>query len=421
MAEKKPTLANTLADLRKKGEYRVGSLSDFDMTTQSLTTGNLTIDALTGCGGLPLGRVCELYGQESSGKTTTALQAAARLQEEPGCHHTGFWDHEASLDERYVRALGIDPDAKCEECGELLFLYEQPRSFEHGANLFRPLMPWITLLITDSVAAMVSEIELHADTGKVDVGTRGRLMYQYMRQVINPISRTGTCMVFLNHIQDVIDTSPMGRRMMAQGIRRQTTPGGRGLKFYASLRMEFKQIGQVKDEVYDKILNERAAVARQTRTNVTVTKNKVGDPFGKAEVRVRFGKGFSNEWSALDVLTRHGLIKKDTGGIFRVVTEDLRPTPSDVWGVKNGVPWVKGENSIISEMEENPEWRGRLISRARELVSGGWDVKLAEDEQKAVLAEDEDDPAMVEEMLNADLEQVPTADLDSVLGAGDAS
>ena len=406
---KKPTLASTLAELRKK-DYQVGPLTTFDMRVEGLTTGNLTIDALTGVGGLPKGRVVELYGMPSSGKTTTGLQAAANLQQQPGCHHTGFWDHETALDESYVRALGVDPDAKCEECSEPFFLYEQPRSFEHGANLFFQLLPWLDLLITDSVAAMVSEHELEAAVGQVDVGTRGRLMYQYMRKALRPIGQRGTCMVFLNHIQDVIDTSPMGRRLLAQGVKRQVTPGGRGLKFYASLRMEFKQIGNIKSNVYDAITNELVSQARQTKTEVAVTKNKVGDPFGKAEVRVRFGKGFSNEWSALDVLVRHGKIRKDAGGVYRFVEPSLTPpelvmTNADSAGERAGVSWIKGEDAVVSAMEGDPEFGGRCISAAREIVMGGWDVKLSEVE----IAEAETDSS-------PDEPELEPGELDGVLG-----
>ena len=407
--KKASTLASTLADLRK-AEYRVGSLSEFDMTVRGLSTGNLTIDALTGCGGLPAGRVVELFGPESSGKTTTALQAAANLQREPGCHHTGFWDHEAALDERYVRALGVDPDAVCEECGSPKFLYEQPTSFERGSNLFRKLMPWLDLLITDSVAAMVSEHELATDTGAVEVGTRGKLMYQYMRQVINPISRTGTCMVFLNHLQDVIDTSPMGRKLAGQGIKRTTTPGGRGLKFYASLRMSFQQTGNVKAEVFDPITNSTVSQPRQTKTRVTVVKNKVGDPFGTAEVRVRFGRGFSNEWSALDVLVRHGVIKKDTGGVYRFVDREVEPPLDLADGEKAGSRWIRGEDNVVARLEGSAVWRGQAFAKARELIAKGWDQKLSEDEQQEI-SEDEDDPAV-------EAESVTPAEVDGLLGQG---
>jgi recombination protein RecA len=390
MAVKKaPALASTLAELRSKEAYRIGSLSEFDMTVRGLTIGNLTIDALTGCGGLPMGRVVELFGPESSGKTTTALQAAANLQAEPGCHHTGFWDHESALDERYVRALGIDPDAVCEECGSPKFLYEQPSSFERGAQLFRKLMPWLDLLVTDSVAAMVSEHELAADTGQVEVGVRGRLMYQYMRQVINPISRTGTCMVFLNHLQDVIDTSPMGRKLAGQGIKRTTTPGGRGLKFYASLRMSFQQTGNIKAEIFDPITNATVSLPRQTKTRVTVVKNKVGDPFGTAEVRVRFGKGFSQEWSALDVLVRHGVVKKDTGGVYRFVDSDVAPPAELADGEKSGARWIRGEDNVVARLERSGGWQARSVKKARELIAKGWDQKLSDDEQRE-LSDDEE-------------------------------
>lgn len=380
-----PTLAQTLTGLRKGGA-RLGSLSSFDMRPEGLSTGNLTLDALTGCGGIPKGRVSEFFGPPSSGKTTAALQAAGLLIQQG--KRAMFLDYERSLDEVYCRALGIDPEAVGED-GEPLFMYEQPLSFEEGANIFRPLMQWVDLLIIDSVAAMVTQHELEAETGKVEVGARAKMMHQFMRQITGAIARHGTAVVLLNHVQDVIDTSPMGQRMKAQGITRQTTPGGSAAKFYSSLRVQFKQIGNVRGTVHDPITNTDVAVPIQTKTQVTVVKNKVGDPFGTAEVRVRFGKGFSNEWSALDVLVQHNRIKKDTGGVFRLVgyADDLVPEDAD--GVKNGVPWVRGEDNLIGFIEEHSELRLHMIEDAKKIIAeGGWTV-TATDEQKAELLGEE--------------------------------
>jgi recombination protein RecA len=254
---------------------------------------------------------------------------------------------------------------------------------------------------------MVSEHELAVDTGQVEVGVRGRLMYQYMRQVINPISRTGTCMVFLNHLQDVIDTSPMGRKLAGQGIKRTTTPGGRGLKFYASLRMSFQQIGNIKAEVFDPITNATVSQPRQTKTRVTVVKNKVGDPFGTAEVRVRFGKGFSNEWSALDVLVRHGVVKKDTGGVYRFVDKDVEPPAELADGDKSGTRWIRGEDNVVARLERSGGWQARAAKKARELIVKGWDQKLSDDEQRE-LSDDEEIEGV----------DASSAEVDSLLGQG---
>lgn len=406
----KESISSVLSTIRKSG-VKLGTLTDDEFTQtlipQALSTGNLALDAITGIGGLPKGRVTELFGPPSSGKTTCALQAAARVQQAGG--RVAFLDHERSLDESYVRALGIDPDATKD--GEPTFIYLQPRTFEEGANAFRKMMPFLDMAITDSVAAMVTEAELSSDTGKVEFAARAKTMHQYMRQVTGPIVETGTAMVFLNHVQDVIDTSPMGQQMKARGITRQTTPGGSALKFYSSLRIGFKQIGNVRTKQYDAVLNEDVSLPTQTKTKVTVVKNKVGKPFGQAELRVRFGKGFSNEWSALDVLLRHGKIKKDTGGIFRFYT-DLEPTNEGDYPkyaprgadcgakeAKNGTRlWVKGEDNLIGLLEADSTFMFQCVLAASALLKQtGWDQQADAETIKALKAE-EDDDSPVDEM-----------------------
>lgn len=399
------SISSVLSSIRKSGA-KLGKLTDAEftqtLTPEALSTGNLALDAITGIGGLPRGRVTELFGPPSSGKTTCALQCAALVQQAGG--RVLFLDHERSLDEKYVRALGIDPDGVHKD-GEPSFIYLQPRSFEEGANAFRKMMPYLDLAITDSVAAMVTTAELESDTGKVEFAARAKTMHQYMRQVTGPIVDTKTAMVFLNHVQDVIDTSPMGQRMKAQGISRQTTPGGSALKFYASLRIGFKQIGNVRSTQYDAVLNEDVSVPTQTKTKVTVVKNKVGNPFGQAELRVRFGRGFSNEWSALDVLLRHGKIKKDTGGIFRFYPE-LEPTNDGDYptyapstsesGAKESAKaktrlWVKGEDNVIELMQADAAFREKAVATAAELLRTGWDVQADADTIAQLKADDEDD------------------------------
>jgi len=426
-----PTIAGTLSALRKSGA-KIGLLTEaqFEETLKprGLSTGNLSVDAITSIGGLPRGRVTELFGPPSSGKTTTALQAAALVQR--AGRRVVFMDHERSLDERYLRALGVDPDLACEDGGPA-FVYMQPRSLEEGANAVRGLLPFTDLVITDSVAAMVTENELEAKTGKAEFAARAKAMHQYMRQVTGPAAETNTALVFLNHVQEVIDTSPMGQQMKARGITRQTTPGGTALKFYASLRMSYKQIGNVRATRYDPVLNEEVSVPAQTKTLVTVVKNKVGNPFGQAEVRVRFGTGFSNEWSALDVLVRHGVVKKDTGGVFRF-RDDTGVTPTAsladegrlvhaeglTYGTKTGLKdgttwWVRGEDAVIALMERDAAFGSAATEAATKLIDGqGWDQKASEEEIAAAKAEESDDastdvPALPENQMGdtSDLEQ----------------
>src|SRR4051812_35737308 len=157
--QKKSSLADVLHEMRTKQKRKIGALAEFDMVPEGLTTGNILLDALTGVGGLPKGRVVELFGPPSSGKTTTALQAAGRLQKLGGT--IVYLDFERTLDETYVRALGVDTEAQS-------FIYDQPRSFEDGANAFRRLLSTgeVGMVIHDSVARMVTEKEQDAETGK---------------------------------------------------------------------------------------------------------------------------------------------------------------------------------------------------------------------------------------------------------------
>lgn len=352
---KSPSLSAKLAELRAKKAVKVGSLDDFDMTVRAITTGNVAIDSITGVGGLPRGRVIECYGPPSSGKTTTALQAAARLQQAGG--KILFLDYEKSLDPKYVRALGIDPSD-----GES-FIYTQPETFEEGANLFRELMTTgeLDMLIVDSVAAMVTQRELESETGKAQMADRARLMGQFMRQITGQVQKYQVVAVFLNHVQEVIDASPIGQKLKASGVVRKTTPGGSALKFYASMRIEYKQIGNIRTEVYDALTNDSVSDIRQTKVQVTVVKNKVAPPFKQCEVRVRYGQGFSQAFSVFDVLVNHRAIKKGAGGVYKF--------PAGLGPDEQESTEIRGEEKILSQIEETAEWQNRLESYAKQLLA----------------------------------------------------
>lgn len=348
------SLQAALSALRKDG-LQIGSFGNFDnLKVEGLPTGNLSIDNMTGIGGFPKGRITELVGPPSSGKTTAALQCAARVQQAGGVVY--FADHEQALDPEYAQALGLDVHAET-------FVYSRPDSFEEGANGFRKFQELsdgaADLLIHDSVAAMTTKHELEADTGAVQVADRAKMMYQYCRQLIPLIKHTGCGAIFLNHLLEVVDTSPMGQRMARQGIKRKTSPGGNAIPFYASLRMEFKQIGNLKVNETDALTNEVVSVIRQTKTQATVIKNKVGDPFRTAELRVRFGKGFSQEYSVFSILEGHGVIKKK-GSHFEFKNPDLRLDDDHVS--------IHGEDNVLKRMEENPEWFATLRAKAESII-----------------------------------------------------
>lgn len=350
--QKKSSLADVLHEMRTKQKRKIGALAEFDMVPAGLTTGNLLLDAATGIGGLPMGRVTELFGLPSSGKTTTALQAAARLQQAGGT--IVYLDFERTLDEAYVQALGVDTKDQS-------FIYDQPKSFEDGANTFRRLLATgeVGMVIHDSVARMVTEKEQQAETGKANVADRAKMMHQYIRQIVTPLHESNCAAVFLNHINEVIDATPMGQRMAAQGIKRTTTPGGRALPFYSSLRMEFKQVGNIRSSVVSALSGQKEDQIRQFKVQATVVKNKVGDPFGQVEVRVRFGKGFSNEYSILKVLRDHAAIKVDTTGKYTFPPELARAVEPN---------WLKGEDTVLRTMELETGWTARLEQYAAGLL-----------------------------------------------------
>jgi recombination protein RecA len=217
----------------------------------------------------------------------------------------------------------------------------------------------IAVVIVDSVAAMVIEKELSIETGGSTFADKAKLMAQTMRQLTPIVKRHDVLLIFVNHLQDVIDATPMGQRLSAQGVKRTTTPGGRALKYAASMRIEYKPIGNVRTSELNPVTNEKEDVPTQTKVQVTVTKNKVGPPFRTCVVRVRFGKGFSQAWTVQDLLVRYKVLKKGTGGVF-TLDEDTAPA---------GMPTtIRGEEKLVHQLETNPEWLAHLTAMAKKLL-----------------------------------------------------
>ncbi len=348
------SLASALSELRSKDDLEIGAFAGFDMKPEGLSTGSLTLDALTGIGGVPKGRITEFVGLPSSGKTTAALQAAAKCQQNGGI--VAYFDFERTLDPVYCASLGLDVYAES-------FLYSKPEYFEKGANAFRKLVRTgeVAMGVFDSVATMVTQHELEADTGAVQVADRAKMMHQFLRQ-LNPLLNTyGTAAIFINHIMELVDATPMGRQMAAKGIKRKTSPGGRALPFYASLRVEFNQIGNLRTSEFDPLSNEEQDITTQTKVEATVIKNKVAPTaFRKAELRVRFGKGFSQPYDVLSLLTNHKVVKK--AGAWFTFPPELRLNNDDDYSK------VQGEDTVLSLMEENPEWMGTLEKTAYKII-----------------------------------------------------
>jgi recombination protein RecA len=354
------SLSEKLAELRKSDKgLRVGSLADFDMNVIPLTTGNISLDSAIGVGGFPRGRVIELFGPSQSGKTTSALQAAALHQQRVKAGEDSgailYLDYERSLDETYCAALGLDVyDAET-------FLISHPESFEQGANLFRALLEdgFLAMGIFDSVAAMVSAKELAAETGAVTVGDRAKALHQFMRQVKGPLHIHKCSAIFLNHVMQVIETSPMGRKLAGQGVVRKTTPGGTALVFYSDVRIEFSQGQTQKTKVLNPLTQEVELLQTSTDVSAKVVKNKVSKPQRVAKMRVRYGKGFSQPYSVYQVLVAFKLIKVSTSWI--TVPAELSPT---------GEEWkTQGEESVVRRLEDDAEWMTRMEAKAKQLVA----------------------------------------------------
>jgi recombination protein RecA len=249
---------------------------------QVISSGCLSIDAALGVGGFPRGRVVEIYGPESSGKTTLALQLIAQAQKAGGV--VAFIDAEHALDPIYARKLGVDIDN---------LLVSQPDTGEQALEITAALVTSgaIDVAVVDSVAALVPKAELEGEMGDNHVGLHARLMSQALRKLTGMVARTNTCMVFINQIREKIGVmfgSP------------ETTTGGRALKFYSSVRIDIRRIAAIKDG--DNVIGNR--------TRVKVVKNKVASPFKEAEFDILYGEGTSREGDLIDIGVAKNVVEK---------------------------------------------------------------------------------------------------------------
>jgi recombination protein RecA len=291
-----------------------------------IPTGSIALDVALGIGGLPRGRVVEIYGPESSGKTTVALHAVANAQANGGA--AAFIDAEHALDPDYARALGVDTDA---------LLVSQPDTGEQALEIADMLIRSgaLDIIVIDSVAALVPRAEIEGEMGDSHVGLQARLMSQALRKIAGALNNTGTTAIFINQLREKIGVmfgSP------------ETTTGGKALKFYASVRLDVRRIETLKDGT-DAVGN---------RTRVKVVKNKVAPPFKQAEFDIVYGQGISREGSLIDVGVEQGLIKK-----------------SGAWYTYESDQLGQGKENVRNFLRDNPDLADELEKKIKEKLGIG--------------------------------------------------
>jgi recombination protein RecA len=306
---------------------RLGSATKMQVSTVS--TGSLALDLALGVGGLPRGRMVEVFGPESSGKTTLALSLIAETQRKGGL--AAFIDVEHALDPRYARVVGVDLDD---------LLVSQPDSGEDALNIAETLIRSnsVDIIVVDSVAALVSKAELDGQMGDATVGSQARLMSQAMRRLTAIVSKTNCICLFTNQIREKIGVmfgSP------------ETTPGGRALKFFSSVRLDIRRIGQIKDPA-GKVIG--------SRTKVKVVKNKVAPPFTECEFDIMYNEGISRSGSILDLGIEHKILEK-----------------KGAWIAFEGNLIGQGREAAKVHLMENPEVAAKVSAAIYEKVnvSGG--------------------------------------------------
>jgi recombination protein RecA len=335
LSDKMKALGQALAGIEKQfGKGSIMRLGDGaePAPLAVVPTGSLGLDLALGVGGLPRGRVVEIYGPESSGKTTLALHAIAEVQRQGGV--AAFIDAEHALDVTYARRLGVS-------LAELLV--SQPDTGEQALEIAEQLVRSgaIDLIVVDSVAALVPKAEIEGEMGDAHMGVQARLMSQALRKLTAVVSRNQSLVVFINQIRmkiGVVFGNP------------ETTTGGHALKFYASVRLDIRRIGQVKDG--DQVVG--------SRTRVKVVKNKVAPPFREAEFDVRYGTGVDRYGEALDLGVERGAVEK-SGAYFALDGERIGQ------GRERAIEWLRA----------NPEAYERLAARVRESVSASAPVIAA--------------------------------------------
>src|SRR5881409_2411090 len=306
-----------------KGSIMRLGAKDALVPVEVIPTGAISLDAALGVGGMPRGRVVEIFGPESSGKTTLALHVVAEAQERGGM--AAFVDAEHALDAAYAKRLGVDVDN---------LLVSQPDYGEQALEIAEALVRSgaIDVLIVDSVAALVPKAELDGEMGDSHMGLQARLMSQALRKLTGIVSKSRTCLVFINQIREKIGV------MFGNP---ETTTGGRALKFYASVRVDVRRVASIKDG--DEVVG--------SRTKVKIVKNKVAPPFREAEFDILYGEGISREGDLLDLAVDKNIVEK-----------------SGAWFSFQGERLGQGRENARQFLKDNPDYRGRVELALREIM-----------------------------------------------------
>jgi recombination protein RecA len=298
----------------------------------SISTGSVSLDYALGIGGVPRGRVVEIFGPESSGKTTLSLQVIAEAQKLGGM--AAFVDAEHALDAQYARKLGVDLDN---------LLVSQPDNGEQALEIVEVLVRsgGVDVVVVDSVAALVPRAEIEGEMGEAQMGLQARLMSQALRKLTGVVSKSKTCLIFINQLREKIGV------MFGNP---ETTTGGRALKFYSSVRIDIRRIGAIKD----------GDVVVGGRTRVKVVKNKVAPPFREAEFDVMYGEGISKEGDLLDLAVERKIVEK-----------------SGTWFAFGGERLGQGRENVKQFLKDNPTIFKSIEEKVRRELGMSRDTEVA--------------------------------------------
>lgn len=328
MSERQKALDTVIKNMEKSfGKGAVMKLGDrTDRNVSTVSSGSITLDSALGVGGYPKGRIIEIYGPESSGKTTVALHAIAEVQRQGGV--AAFIDAEHALDPVYAKNLGVDI--------ENLYL-SQPDHGEQGLEIAEAFVRSgaVDIIVVDSVAALTPKAEIEGEMGDSHMGLQARLMSQALRKLSGSVSKSNTIAIFINQVREKIGV------MFGNP---ETTPGGRALKFYSSVRLEVRRAEQLK-QGQDIVGN---------RTKIKVVKNKVAPPFKVAEVDIMYGKGISREGEIVDLGAEYEVLQK-----------------SGAWYSYDGERIGQGRENIKTYLKENPEVRDEIDQKIRKAMGVG--------------------------------------------------